>query len=300
MTELKRDLNRQAYYAEAASWSNDVNGSLRSSRRTAWRVAAVACGVAVLEGLALAALAPLKTVVPFAISVDRQTGYVETVRPLAPGAMSQDEAVTQANLVQYVLARETFDPTDLREAYRKVTLWSAGDAREQYMALMRKTTPESPLNLYGAHTLVETTVRSVSLLSPTSAIVRFDTTRRDASGSGQTRPWVAAISFRYTGAPMSMGDRFLDPLGFQVTRYSRDAEAPVPAGPDVAVPAAAPVATTGAAAVATPAAATPAAGAMVVAPAMRPTPQTPAANGLPQAMTPSVVPDTAQPPAAPR
>jgi type IV secretion system protein VirB8 len=297
MTELKRDPNRQAYYAEAASWSADVHGALRASRRTAWRVAAAACGVALLEGVALAALAPLKTVVPFAISVDRQTGYVETVRPLAPGAMSQDQAVTEANLVQYVLARETFDPTDLREAYRKVTLWSAGDAREQYMALMRKTTPESPLNLYGAHTVVETTVRSVSLLSPTTAIVRFDTTRRDATGSGQTRPWVAAISFRYTGAPMSMGDRFLDPLGFQVTRYSRDAEAPVPPGSEAtAAPAAsnAYVAPTSRLPAAAPVATPPPALAGPI------QPQAPAANGLPQALTPSVLPDTAQQPAGAR
>src|ERR1700744_4034596 len=99
----------------------------------AWWVAGGACAVAALEALALFALAPLKTVVPYAISVDRQTGYVETVRPLAPGALSQDQAVTQANLVQYVLARETFDATDLRDAYRKITLWSAGEAREQYM-----------------------------------------------------------------------------------------------------------------------------------------------------------------------
>ena len=27
-----------------------------------------------------------------------------------------------------------------------------------------------------------------------------------------------------TGAPMTMGDRFINPLGFQVTRYRRDAE----------------------------------------------------------------------------
>ena len=239
MTDLKRNTSRDAYYAEGASWAADVHGALRASRRIAWWVAGCACAVAGLEALALAALTPLKTVEPYAISVDRQTGYVETVRPLAPGAMSQDTAVAQSNLVQYVLARETFDATDLREAYRKVTLWSAGDARDQYIRLMRKTTPESPLNLNGPHTLVSVSVESVSLLTPTTALVRFQTTRQDPGGSvGEVRPWVAAITFRYSNAAMSMGDRFLDPLGFQVTRYRLDSEAPAiaPAPSSAAAP----------------------------------------------------------------
>ncbi len=230
MTDPKRDAGRRSrYYAEAASWSADVHGALRASRRLAWWVAGTACAVAALEALALTALAPLKTVVPYAISVDRQTGFVETVRPLAPGALSQDQAVTQANLVEYVTRRETFDATDLSDAYRKVVLFSAGEARDQYVRLMKRTTPESPLNLNSASTVVQVTVKSVSLLSPTTALVRFDTTRREqGAGTGEQRSYVAAIAFRYTTAPATMGDRFQNPLGFQVTRYRRDAEQTAP------------------------------------------------------------------------
>ncbi len=232
---------RQGYYAEAASWAADTHGGLRASRRVAWWVAAGACAVAVFEALALAALAPLKTVVPYTITVDRQTGYVETVRPLAPGAISQDTAVTQSYLVQYVLGRETFDATDLKDAYRKTLLLSAGPARDDYLRLMQKTTPESPLNLYGPQTTVSVQVESVSLLSPTTALVRFTTTRRDGGAStGTTQPFVAAIAFRYTSAPATQGERFVNPLGFQVTRYRRDSEAP--AGAAVTLPA--PAATT--------------------------------------------------------
>ena len=219
------DTPRAGYYQEATSWSADVYGAIRASRRVAWMVAAAACATALLEAGALMALAPLKTVVPYTISVDRQTGYVETVRPLAPGALTQDLAVTQSYLVQYVLARETFDATDLRDAYQKVMLLSAGDARAQYQREMARTTPASPLNLYSPTTVLATTIKSVSLLSPTTALVRFDTGRREAGGPPvDSRAWAAVIAFRYTSAPLSMGDRFVNPLGFQVTRYRRDAE----------------------------------------------------------------------------
>ena len=227
---------RQRYYQEGASWAADVHGGLRASRRIAWTIAGIAVGVAALEAVALAALAPLKTVVPYTITVDRQTGYVQTVEGLKPGGvLSQDQAVTQSFLVRYVLAREGYDATDLRDAYREVMLWSAGDARASYARQMQKTTPDSPLNLYGPTTTVAVTVESVSLLSPTTALVRFNTVRHEAASSpAPPQPWAAVLAFRYSNAPMSMDDRFVNPLGFQVVRYRRDSEAPVAAAPPAA------------------------------------------------------------------
>jgi type IV secretion system protein VirB8 len=225
---------RRREYEQAASWAADIQGALRASRRTAWIIAAVAVAVAALEALALAALAPLKQVVPYTILVDRQTGYVETVHALKPGLLSQDSAVTQSFMVQYVLARETFDATDLRENYRKTLLWSAGEAGAQYRQAMERSNPASPLNLYPPTSIVSVTIKSVSLLSPTTALVRFDTTRRDGgSTTGEQRAYTAAIAFRYTGAPMRMEDRFINPLGFQVTRYRRDDESTAGVGPGI-------------------------------------------------------------------
>lgn len=226
--------DRKRYYQEGATWAADVHGSLRASRRIAWTIAGVAVVVAGLEAFALAALAPLKTVTPYVITVDRQTGYVQLAAGLkTQGALTQDQAVTQSFLVQYVLARETFDATDLRDDYRKVMLWSAGDARAQYLHMMQKTTPDSPLNVYSPTTTVSVTIESVSLLSPTTALVRFETTRHEAgsSTSGPAQPYAAVLAFRYSNAPMSMADRFINPLGFQVTRYRRDSETPAAAVP---------------------------------------------------------------------
>ena len=219
------DLKRQAYYAEAATWAQDMEAGRRASRRTAWIVAACACAVAVLEALALLALVPLKTERPYAILVDRQTGAVQAAQPLQPGRLTQDLAVAQSFLVQYVLARETFDATTLREDYRKAQVWSAPDARDAYLRQMARTNPQSPLVLYPPTSTVRAIVKSVSLLTPTTALVRFDAERRDAgSASAVVQPYTAAVAFRWTGAPLRTEDRWLNPLGFQVARYRRDAE----------------------------------------------------------------------------
>ncbi len=232
-----RSADRAGYYAEGASWAADVNGSLRASRRVAWTVAAIAAGVAALEALALVLLTPLKTVVPYTILVDRQTGYVQTVAGLqVPGRLTQDEAVIQSALVQYVLARESFDRTDLAANYRKVALWTGGDARAAYIAAMQRSNPLSPLRQYPPNATVQVTVKSVSIIGEGEALVRFETQRQDGPALGDRRAYAAVIGYAFTGSPMTMQDRFFDPLGFKVTRYRRDSETvgalpPVPAAP---------------------------------------------------------------------
>ena len=247
------DQNREAldaYYKEAATWNRDRLEAIERSRRTAWWVAGCAAVVAVLLAFTLMLLMPLKTVVPYTLLVDRTTGFVQPLKPLNPDKMTPDAALTQSFLVQYVIARESFDIDTVQANYRKVALWSAELARTDYVNLMQVSNPLSPLVLYPRTTVVETQVKSVSPVSRDAALVRFDTIRRDGNGVAQPpRAWVAVIRYRYSGEPMKLEDRFINPLGFQVLRYRRDPETlppqttptttvPVPVGttPVVAVP----------------------------------------------------------------
>lgn len=215
-----------AYYREAGSWASDRLAALENSRRTAWLVAGAAAVIAVVEGIALLVLMPLKTVEPYTLLVDRTTGYVQALNPLDPAQITPDRALTQSMLVQYVIARESFDIATLQANYRKVGLWSADRARSDYVGLMQPTNAASPLSRFPRSTLLETRVKSVSPLTSDSALVRFDTARRDLGSQYQpAQPWVAIIRYRFSGEPMSAEDRYLNPLGFQVTEYRKDAEA---------------------------------------------------------------------------
>lgn len=214
-----------AYFAEADSWARDRQDQLQSSRRTAWIIAGAAATIAVLEALALIVLLPLKTVEPYTLMVDRQTGFVQALRPLDPQLISGDAALTQSFLVQYVIAREGFDHASLQTDYRKVALWSTGSARAAYLAGMQASNPESPIALYPRSTIIDVQVKSVTPNENNAAMVRYDTIRRDARGQvGPPQSWVSVVRYAYSGEPMSVADRFINPLGFQVQRYRRSAE----------------------------------------------------------------------------
>lgn len=223
------------YLRAGDSWAVDREKALVRSRTIAWRVASGACLVAVLEALAVVALTPLKTVVPYTLLVDRHTGYVEALKPLDKRSVSADAALTRSFLAQYVIAREGFAIELVQNDYRKVALWSAGGARSQYIASMQPSNPASPLAAYPRSMVVQVVIKSVSSLSPDTALVRFDTQLDDRGQIAQTRAWASVIRFSYTGEPMSVADRLLNPLGFKVVRYSRSEE--TPPEPTASVPA---------------------------------------------------------------
>jgi type IV secretion system protein VirB8 len=218
------------YYREAATWSRDLSRSRLASQRLAWIIAGVASTIAIFEAIALVALTPLKTAVPYTLLVDRQTGFVQALKPLDQETVAPDAALTRSLVAQYVIAREGFDIDSLRDDYRKVALWSTGEARTHYVQGMQASNPASPLSTLPRQALVQVQIRGISSLNADTSLVRFATVRTDLGGQGQEpQLWSAVIRYRFSGAAMSAADRLTNPLGFQVQRYRRDAELPLPA-----------------------------------------------------------------------
>ncbi|MGA0602818.1 virB8 family protein [Caulobacter sp. KR2-114] len=232
---------REAYYAKAATWAFDEQAGARRMLRQTRVFAAVAAVVAILEALAILMLTPLKSVTAVPILVDRQTGFVEVLKPDGRKELTPNAALTESFLAQYVIARESFDIASIARDYHKVALWSGGGARDDYLAATVASNPQSPLKLYPRSTVVETRVKSISPIGATTALVRFETRRHDQDGrQAPPQAWAAVVGYRYVDGPMSVEDRFVNPLGFQVVRYHRDPEAlepETPAAPAAEAPA---------------------------------------------------------------
>lgn len=225
------DQDRTTYYERATTWALDEQDALRGSLGRARLIAGVAALIAVLEALALLLLTPLKTSTMVPVLVDRQTGFVEVLKPDGRQELQPNQALVQSLLAQYVVARESFNITDISANYHKVALWSAGPAQKDYLALMPASNPASPLRLYPRSAVLETWIKSVSPLGTHGALVRFETRRVDQNaGAGPPQAWAAVISYRFSSEALSASDRWLNPLGFQVLSYHKDPEAlPPPA-----------------------------------------------------------------------
>lgn len=216
---------RQDHYILTQRWTEPEPAP---SHRTGWWVACVLFVICAAQAAAIALMLPLKEIVPYTILVDRQTGYAETIRGVEIGALAEDEAITQSFLAQYVLGRETYDKIDLAERYQRVALWSDGEARASYVDSYRSDNPSSLPLILPSGTRTEITIKSVEILSRNSARLRFETRTFVPARAMERADYQALIGFQYNDAAMRMEDRLINPLGFQVTTYRRDAETIAP------------------------------------------------------------------------
>jgi len=215
----------KAYFQEARSWEADRLASAERSRRLAWTVAAGACGLAFAAVCAVAALAPLKSVEPFVVRVDRATGAVDVMTGLKGSAdLTYEEAVSKYFLSQYVRAREGWLPVAAKDGFRQVSIMSTPQEQQRWAAFFRPSNPQSPAAIFGPQAVAEVEIRAISFLSPKAASVRFRKSVRRGDQVEAT-DWVATVSFAYSRAPMLESDRLRNPLGFQVATYRADPEA---------------------------------------------------------------------------
>ena len=218
-------LTRASYFAAAGSWAGDTVASLQASQKLAWRVALAAGALAFLLAIAIVVMMPLNRTLPYLVTVDRETGYVQATQTANIANTTARDAATRSAITLYVLARETFDLADYRAAYERTMRWSSGRAEAEYRSDWDRANPNSVHNRYRESTRVKVTVKNVSILSPTSAVVRFETEQTEgAQTAGSRRPWVATLTYNFQPRPLPGADQYLNPLGFQVSDYRRDAE----------------------------------------------------------------------------
>ena len=228
----------EGYFKQATDWSVDQHTAQRASLRFARLVGLLAVAVAGLEAIALILLLPQRSVTAVPILVDRQSGYIEVLKPDGRKAITSNDALTRSLVARYVTDREHFDIADLNASYQRVALWSADGARRDYLALMPASNPASPIKLFPRGTIVNVRIKTISPVGQQVALVRFETTRREPTGAIQkAKAWAATVSYRFNDRPMRFEDRLINPLGFEVTHYRLDPESlpdPEPVGPQAA------------------------------------------------------------------
>ncbi len=225
-TKTKKSKNvssdqEETYYMEAEEW-NDEKYRSATKHASMWRRVAFLFGaIALLEALGFAGIAPLKTAVPYVIKVDQSTGIVEIVEPLSQGTVPQDEALTKYWIVQYLNAREQYDSQSFEHDSYKVSKMSSSRVFNDYSLEYAPSQESSPFNLYGEQATITIHVQNISFLDNNTAVIHM---RRSINKFQEKREshWAVTLSFKYLLNPKTESDRFVNPLGFQITKYRKD------------------------------------------------------------------------------
>lgn len=219
----RRPLDR--YFEDAEAWETQMFKKANRRARTATLLMFANLGCTVVMAGAIASVLPLKQLEPVVIVADRTTGFLEVSRPLHDAeALQGDEAITMANVVRYVRARETYNIHDVSENFHMTKVLSGGKAAAELDVLYASSNPDNPVRRYGKDQSVAVHIKSVQFPNAKMAVVRFSTDSKNSLGVVTTDHYSSLVRFAYNGEPLKNEWRFDNPLGFQVIEYRRDQE----------------------------------------------------------------------------
>ncbi|RVL89306.1 type IV secretion system protein [Sinorhizobium meliloti] len=213
------------------AFEDELFFGLREQRDNWAKVAVAAAAASVLSLLSLLALLPLKETKPYVVIVDKTTGEAEKIVQIRPASLQQQEAVLQAELVSYVIDRETYDPADNRVRIPDVMARSSGNAVQSLTQIWSAGSAQYPPTIYGNDVRVRVVVKSVSL-TPSGgrdtedlARVRITKYREEKGRAAVQRSFVATVGYQFKPQEnATLESVWKNPLGFDVMAYRIDAE----------------------------------------------------------------------------
>jgi type IV secretion system protein VirB8 len=206
-------------------WDYDLYEAPRRHARIAWIITGLSLTLAIVSVIAVAALAPLKTVEPIFVRVDNASGAVDVLHRIdEETGISKQDLLNKGYLARYVRAREGYFYPTIQEQYRRVMLMSVGDARASFERKFSKDSPEAPVNLYRDRQSIDIAIKSISFIGKGLAQVRYVAALSDGEAT-KRQHWIATIAYEYEpDATIPLSVLADNALGFAATEYHTEPE----------------------------------------------------------------------------
>ena len=210
--------------AELQRHYKDVESFQQAKARSAGRTTTFALIVAGALGVAniglawaVASMLPLTKLVPVYLLV-RKDGTIDNSVSLSTLPPSEDKAVIQAALWQYVRLREGYSYDTAQYGYDVVSGMSTPTVRQNYQTWFNYPNPASPQVTVGKTGNITISPISVAMLSAHVAQVRFSRTIQIATNQPATTTWTATLEFQQVDV-LSGKARLANPAGVIVSNY---------------------------------------------------------------------------------
>jgi type IV secretion system protein VirB8 len=228
----KKKIKKDDYFTRAQSWADDLQIAILASRNQYRLAFYCSLGVIGFLALAISTLVPVQHIEPFLVHhYENGNIFIERMhQTIAP----ENRAETEADLVRYVITRESYSAKSYEHSYELTTLMSTHNVSESYMDAQSKNKKTSFVRLLGSDGERIVKVVSVdfidkaSLNDPSKGIhyhrnladINFLVKEKSPNSDATTSvPYTATISWKYEGIPANPAIRWEDWNGFVVTEY---------------------------------------------------------------------------------
>jgi type IV secretion system protein VirB8 len=217
--------NLPQHYAEVVSFQAERNRRTIRNNRIAWCLVGVLGVIGLGQTGAIIAMQPLVRVVPYLI-IDRGDGSWDAAASMSDLSPSQEKALIEGALWQYVRAREGYNYAGAPDYYALVSAMSAPRIRETYQEWFVQS-KDSPQKTIGKKGQIHITFRSLTFLRDRVALVSY---RREELIYGSREldsDWSTTVGFELTDRlPDQTQSRLVHPGGVIVTSYQANQDTP--------------------------------------------------------------------------
>lgn len=155
-----------------------------------------------------------KSLEPYVIEVEQKTGIATVVDQLTSQTFTGDQMIRKYFINEFVHAANGYDPKTYRKDVEKVRLLSSAAI---YSDFRNRINPRS----LGTDVEIDVRIKSIQFIDSNTVQIRITEVSTSANDSkSQTKDKVITMGFYF--APqinLSMEERLINPLGFQVNKY---------------------------------------------------------------------------------
>ncbi len=177
-----------------------------------------------VAGFIIVGASEFKKVVPFVIEIEKKSGTAILVDPVSVKQYSADKVLAESFLIRYIKARELFNPNTFQyNYYTEVRLLSSYNVYDDFRYWVRVSNQDSPVNLYANVLSSNIKIKSIQHITANSVQIRFGLEFNEKNNT-IAKDKIAFISYTYSELDMGQDERYVNPLGFQITSYRVDDE----------------------------------------------------------------------------
>lgn len=153
-----------------------------------------------------------KSLEPYVIEVESKTGIATTVNQLTAQNFTGDQIVRRYFINSFIQSASGYDPKTYKQDVEKVRLLSTPDVYNDFRNRINA-------RALGTDAKIEVRIKSVQFTDSNTAQIRV--LRAISVGDKPTtKDEVITMNFFFTDLNLTMEERLINPLGFQVSKYA--------------------------------------------------------------------------------
>ena len=153
-----------------------------------------------------------KSLEPYVIEVEEKTGVATIVDQLTSQNFTGDQMVRKYFINQFIHAASGYDPKTYKSDVDKVRLFSAPGVYAEF----RNRISAKDL---GVDSKIDVRIKSIQFPDNNTAQIRILKQLENPLAKPETKDEVITMTFYFTNMNITMEERLINPLGFQVSKY---------------------------------------------------------------------------------